>query len=73
MPAESLFHFAARRPYVASSYPTKEHTMEWFAGSLLRWHVVSDETDGTFALGEALVRPGGEPPVHVHSREDETF
>jgi quercetin dioxygenase-like cupin family protein len=47
--------------------------MEWFAGSLLRWHVVSDETDGTFALGEALVRPGGEPPVHVHSREDETF
>jgi quercetin dioxygenase-like cupin family protein len=47
--------------------------MEWFAGSLLRWHVVSDETGGTFALGEALVRPGGEPPVHVHSREDETF
>jgi quercetin dioxygenase-like cupin family protein len=47
--------------------------MEWFAGSLLRWHVMSDETDGTFALGEALVRPGGEPPVHVHAREDETF
>jgi quercetin dioxygenase-like cupin family protein len=54
-------------------YPTKEQTMEWFAGSLLRWHVDSDDTDGTFALGEALVRPGGEPPVHVHAREDETF
>jgi quercetin dioxygenase-like cupin family protein len=46
---------------------------EWFAGSLLHWHVQSDETDGTFALGTALVRPGGEPPLHTHSREDETF
>ena len=34
---------------------------EWFAGSLLHWHVISDETGGAFALGEALVRPGGEP------------
>jgi quercetin dioxygenase-like cupin family protein len=46
---------------------------EWFAGSLLHWHVDSEDTDGTFTLGEALVRPGGEPPIHVHSREDETF
>lgn len=47
--------------------------MEWFAGSLMRWHVASNETDGTFTLGEALMRPGVEPPVHVHAREDETF
>ena len=46
---------------------------EWFAGSLLHWHVVSEETGGAFALGEALIRPGGEPPLHVHAREDETF
>ena len=46
---------------------------EWFAGSLLHWHVLSAETGGAFALGEALVRPGGEPPLHVHAREDETF
>ena len=46
---------------------------EWFAGSLLQWHVTSGETGGGFALGEALVRPGGEPPLHVHAREDETF
>ena len=46
---------------------------EWFAGSLMHWHVVSGETDGAFALGEALVRAGGEPPLHVHAREDETF
>ena len=46
---------------------------EWFAGSLLHWHVEYAETDGTLSLGEALVRPGSEPPLHVHAREDETF
>ena len=48
-------------------------TYEWFAGSLLSWNVLSEETGGTFALGTALVRPGGEPPLHTHAREDETF
>jgi quercetin dioxygenase-like cupin family protein len=47
--------------------------MEWFAGSLLHWPLTSDDTDGTLAVGRALVRPGGEPPLHVHAREDETF
>jgi quercetin dioxygenase-like cupin family protein len=42
---------------------------EWYAGSLLHWHVVTPE----LTLGEALVRPGGEPPLHIHAREDETF
>lgn len=79
MRSESLFHFPARRTYVAPMQTTDTKTGrdardgEWFAGSLLHWHVLSDETGGTFALGEALVRPGGEPPLHVHAREDETF
>ena len=47
--------------------------MELFAGSLLHWPLTSAETDGTLAVGHALVRPGGEPPLHVHAREDETF
>jgi quercetin dioxygenase-like cupin family protein len=47
--------------------------MEWFAGSLLHWPLTSADTDGTLALGHAVVRPGGEPPLHVHAREDETF
>jgi quercetin dioxygenase-like cupin family protein len=46
---------------------------EWYAGSLVRWHVVSEQTGGSFALGEVLVRSGGEPPLHIHAREDETF
>ena len=47
--------------------------MELFAGSLLHWPLTSAETDGTLAVGHARVRPGGEPPLHVHAREDETF
>jgi quercetin dioxygenase-like cupin family protein len=47
--------------------------MECFAGSLLHWPLTSADTDGTLALGHAVVRPGGKPPLHVHAREDETF
>jgi quercetin dioxygenase-like cupin family protein len=31
------------------------------------------ETNGTYAIWEAIVPPGGGPPPHVHSREDEGF
>lgn len=45
----------------------------WFAGSRMTWHLASPDTQGTFALAEAIVRPGAEPPLHIHAREDETF
>jgi quercetin dioxygenase-like cupin family protein len=32
-----------------------------------------EETGGAFALIEAVSRPGSEPPLHVHEREDELF
>ena len=56
-----------------ASTATRETPPEAFAGSLFLWHVTSDETDGTHAISEAWVRPGAEPPIHVHAREDETF
>lgn len=31
------------------------------------------KTNGKYALWEALVPPGGGPPPHVHSREEEGF
>jgi quercetin dioxygenase-like cupin family protein len=31
------------------------------------------ETGGAYALLDAIQRPGAEPPLHVHEREDETF
>src|SRR5688572_10371319 len=34
---------------------------------------MGEDTDGKYALWEALVPPGGGPPPHVHSREEEGF
>lgn len=42
-------------------------------GDIYRFLVTGAETDGRYATIEATVLPGGGPPPHVHSREDETF
>jgi mannose-6-phosphate isomerase-like protein (cupin superfamily) len=42
-------------------------------GDVYRFLATGEETDGKYALFEALVGPGGGPPPHVHSREDEGF
>jgi quercetin dioxygenase-like cupin family protein len=38
-----------------------------------RFLATGDDTNGKYALFEALVGPGGGPPPHVHSREEEGF
>jgi quercetin dioxygenase-like cupin family protein len=48
--------------------------LELHAGAaLLQWHATSADTDGAYALAHATIAQGGEPPLHVHAREDETF
>jgi len=42
-------------------------------GDVYRFLATGDETDGRYALWEAIVSPGGGPPPHVHSREEEGF
>jgi quercetin dioxygenase-like cupin family protein len=42
-------------------------------GDVYRFLATGDETDGRYAMFEACVRPGGGPPPHVHSREEESF
>jgi mannose-6-phosphate isomerase-like protein (cupin superfamily) len=42
-------------------------------GDLYRFLAVSDDTQNSYALWEATVFPGGGPPPHVHSREEEGF
>jgi len=32
-----------------------------------------EDTNGKYAMWEAIVPPGGGPPSHVHSREEESF
>ncbi|HEX6986557.1 MAG TPA: cupin domain-containing protein [Planctomycetaceae bacterium] len=42
-------------------------------GDIYRFLAVSEDTEGKYALWHATVPPGGGPPWHSHSREDEAF
>jgi mannose-6-phosphate isomerase-like protein (cupin superfamily) len=42
-------------------------------GDVYRFLATSADTNGKYALWEALIPPGGGPPPHVHSREEEGF
>jgi len=42
-------------------------------GDVYRYLATGEETGGKYALFEAMVPPGGGPPPHVHSREEEGF
>jgi quercetin dioxygenase-like cupin family protein len=42
-------------------------------GDVYRFLATGDETDGRYAMFEAVVRPGGGPPPHIHSYEEESF
>lgn len=42
-------------------------------GDVYRFLATGDDTNGKYAMFEALVPPGGGPPPHVHSREEEAF
>jgi quercetin dioxygenase-like cupin family protein len=55
------------------SFGAMNPTTEAFAGSTFTWLITADETGGALTLAEALTRPGAEPPVHIHAREDETY
>src|SRR5207245_4781297 len=42
-------------------------------GDVYRFLATGKDTNGAYALMEASVAPGGGPPPHVHSREEESF
>ena len=42
-------------------------------GDLYRFLATGEDTNGKYAMWEAIVLPGGGPPPHVHSREEEGF
>ncbi len=45
----------------------------WVLGDLYTFKTVSKDTNGTYALMEMIVYPQTGSPLHVHSREDESF
>lgn len=42
-------------------------------GDRITFLITGAETGGAFFMAEVSVAPGGGPPPHVHSREDESF
>jgi quercetin dioxygenase-like cupin family protein len=42
-------------------------------GSVAELKIVGDESGGDWAVIEQRVHPGDEPPMHTHTREDETL
>src|SRR6059058_5737453 len=42
-------------------------------GDIYRFLATGEDTNGKYAMWEAIVPPGGGPPPHVHSREEESF
>src|SRR6478672_8545535 len=42
-------------------------------GDVYRFLATGEDTNGKYAMFEAIVGPGGGPPPHVHSREEEGF
>jgi quercetin dioxygenase-like cupin family protein len=52
--------------------PTEGQTVA-VVGDVYRFLATGDETDGRYAMFEAVVFPGGGPPPHIHSREEESF
>ncbi len=61
---------AIRKPTVTR--PVEGRTIG-VVGDVYRFLVTGAETNGQYAMWEALVPPGGGPPPHLHSREEESF
>ncbi|HEX4247915.1 MAG TPA: quercetin 2,3-dioxygenase [Pseudonocardia sp.] len=45
----------------------------WLVGDTYTFKATRESTGGAFALVEASVPPGGGPPPHLHTHEDEAF
>ena len=45
----------------------------WGPGDHYTFLVTGEESGGAYFVMEALVLPGGGPPPHIHTREDETY
>src|SRR5436189_3275709 len=64
MPATTLRHF--------EHAPGGAHTRD-FLGLRLTFLADSADTGGAYSVMEATLRPGDEPPPHVHAAEDEAY
>lgn len=71
MTATAEFPQATRTAIIVA--PNEGQRVQAFDNEIL-FKLGAEQTDGQFTLGFASIRAGGkEPPVHMHSREDELF
>jgi len=50
-----------------------EGERNWIVGDTMTFKATSESTRGSLLLLENLTTPGGGPPPHIHTREDEFF
>ena len=53
--------------------PYAGRTVTKSSGSSTELKLAGDEAGGDWAVVEWHLRPGDEPPIHTHTREDETL
>lgn len=53
--------------------PSRTGRSYWGPGDVYTFLVTGEESDGAYFAMEAIVPPGGGPPRHIHTKEDETF
>jgi quercetin dioxygenase-like cupin family protein len=58
------------QPKIVRARPFTEGHLSGGTGN---WLLCGPDTAGGFALHHGTLTPGAGPPLHVHSREDETF
>ena len=54
-------------------HPSTQVKVTVGAGDQYRYLATGDDTDGGYYLVEAIVPPGGGPPLHIQTREEEAF
>jgi mannose-6-phosphate isomerase-like protein (cupin superfamily) len=67
-------------PFSSTSTPLQPYqrapskgTSVWYMGSLLTFLAESKDSGSNFSFFEVKMRPGNEPPPHVHENEDELY
>ena len=53
--------------------PSRTGRSYWGPGDVYTFLVTGEESEGAYFAMEAIVPPGGGPPPHIHTKEDETF
>lgn len=51
----------------------RQGTSLWHGDALWQFKVTSEDSEGRFWLAELTAPPGWASPLHLHTREDETF